>query len=282
MSMTPLITLTPMRQKVIELLQIWRSLESNELKVMLSYDSSDRAFRLFMVKMEKLGIVESKRIGPRRSTCYFIGRKNHSLYVNSQGFVSEDHVFHDVLNSKFMYFFIKGFNVANFDISPSLPSASLDPDAILYCRFRQGIKSIAVEMELTRKSIKRYVNKFKMYSVSESYDLVLYVFNDKGIYSSYKRSLCSHFQNLNNCNVLLLYVPDLSLGKCRFDNLEFFAFGEDLELSDIFVPKDIPTFFDAANGSDGTSDDGSYAGSDGKNREREKPPQLAGIYQEIR
>jgi hypothetical protein len=227
--------MTPLRRKLIDNLQLWRALDLEDIKSALNYEKSERSFRRFLLRTKNAGLISSKRVGPNRRNCYFLNKLVHGHLVDSQGPVNDNEVYHDVLTSKYIMSFMKTYKVENFDISPYLKQSDvLAPDATLGVHFPSGLKNIAVEMELTRKSIKRYLSKFKVYDESPEYDLTLYIFNDTGIFNSYKERLKADFQDLKNCKIVLILNTTLCLqGVDQLMN-NVFAFGEDVLLDDIF------------------------------------------------
>jgi hypothetical protein len=156
----------------------------------------------------------------------------------SNGPVHEDFLYHDILTSKFLMGLESEFEIEKIRVAPATGDEFiLAPDAILEVKFGEKFKQIAVEMELTRKSIKRYLTKFRAYDQSLEYDLVWYVFNDPSIYNSYKIRLNEDFKNLKNCKILLILNSTLNLCGVDLGQTEIYGFGEELFLNDLFLKR---------------------------------------------
>jgi hypothetical protein len=238
MNSNVLASITPLRRKLIDNLQLWRALDAEDIKNAISYKKSNRGLRKLLQATKDIGLISSKKIGPLGRDYYFLNRSVHNHFVESQGPVNDKEVYHDVLTSKFVMNFVKTYRVDGFDISPDFCDQSiLAPDATISVEFSSGVKNIAIEMELTRKSIKRYLGKFKSYNNSKKYDLALYVFNDVGIFNSYKERLNQDIKNLMNCRVILVLNTTLNLEGIDIKQSTLFAFGKDHSLEDFFIER---------------------------------------------
>lgn len=239
MSSNYLAYMTPTRRQILDILNEWRALEIKELKLMVNYNKSEHGFRKILRSLKDKNLITSKKLGSTGKVFYFINKSFHYMISEDVEPLQEEFLYHDILTSKFLMSFVRKYKVERAKIFPiSEDGFFLTPDAELKVKFDSGIKNIAIEVELTRKSIKRYTSKFNVYNNSNRYDLVLYVFNDQGVFNSYKNRLDSEFKNLKNCKIILILNSTLNLEGICLDQTRLYGFGEDLELEDIFELKD--------------------------------------------
>lgn len=138
---------------------------------------------------------------------------------------------HDLITTNFIT------NVLNFESfkAGQVQSIGLDleADGVIYGLKGYKNYALAVEIELTQKSKDRVLNKLTRYSSSVYYDYLLYVFNKKSIYESYKK-IVRGLESEATKKVILLLNEEISKEKFEYENSKCFFKSKEMTFKDIF------------------------------------------------
>lgn len=173
----------------LEPLRKWKILDLKGLLDKSSYPSSYKSFSKLILKLEKKGLVGSlydpftakKYVFLDEKGNQYIGVKDHTKFpINT--FV------HDSKVIDLIQWFMKLDFCDDFKLSYELTSFHV-PDAILI-RFvdeNWPTTKMAFELELTQKSIGRFLDKMRWYVETSYYETVIYYFQNKNVLLTYKR-----------------------------------------------------------------------------------------------
>lgn len=116
-----------------------------------------------------------------------------------------------------------------------LSTAKVNPDA-LFEGERKGKKfRIAFELELTRKSKQRIVQKALYYSESDYYDYILYMFSQKSLVDSYMETIREKVGMEKMNKFMFFFNPFLTSNKCFDSDPRGYFKGNETSLSAIFA-----------------------------------------------
>ena len=89
---------------------------------------------------------------------------------------------------------------------------------------------MAVEVELTQKSVSRIENKFQKYHEDNEYDLILYIIQKPSHFEAYKKVIAGMRASHRKQKVILLLEPEVRKGEFNFvKSICYF----DMEITDI-------------------------------------------------
>lgn len=137
-----------------------------------------------------------------------------SLYA--QGFVDDvelEHLIHDKRNFKLTYKII--------------------PDAILQLEKKGHKYQIAFELELTRKSNQRLIEKMKQYETSSFYHYVMYFFPSENLMEKYIAQAEEKIGKEYMIKFMFFYHPQLSSGHHNPEDIKGIYQGKKITLSEV-------------------------------------------------
>ncbi len=189
-------------KKVFNALAKWKVLDIQSLKVNSNYAKGYGGFCHLIRKYENEKILESFSHPWTRKKYVYISDKGRSqmkdeTYIDGKiPYVKDEILQHDVqvslvVNELFKERYIHYFQMEH-EYKDEFRSSDICPDAILYANIENKNGYVALEVERTKKSKVRIVNKFKEYVGNSSYGNVLYIFGDKYLCEKYVNILKEH------------------------------------------------------------------------------------------
>ncbi|MCP4912365.1 MAG: hypothetical protein GY909_04545 [Oligoflexia bacterium] len=157
-------------------------------------------------------LIKKIKGGFKKDYVFLTNRGGLVSSYNSQYDESEDELFHDMVSS---FVLLRLLEFKNFESgSLNFDTGSYLSDGELNCIKKGQNYKMALEVELTQKSKRRVESKFKYYLNTKNFDYVLYVFNKRSTFESYKRTLSKLKSEYHEKLILLL---DKSLSPELFD-----------------------------------------------------------------
>lgn len=186
------------------------------------YPGSEASFRRFILTSQKRGIIEAiTERHSRRKVVYLtrngerqIGVEKSSIAVNGETF-NHDRLL-AVVAKNFLDFDCVEDVVLEHDLIRGKRVGEIKgyvPDAVIYMTRGKKKLTIALELELTLKDKKRYLDKARYYKDSAIYDYALYYFYSTGVYKSHKTEISKTLGDKTLEKILLakntkLFDPD--------------------------------------------------------------------------
>jgi hypothetical protein len=182
---------------IIETLAKWRSMTTENLKFLVSVETSGPAFRQRILRLEAGGLLKSKLQKGFNKIVY-----PSSLLLQRLGIenFNEDNIRHDAAVSLVVSSLIKFDSVKSaklpheFKTKSSWRHNAIEPDAVLSVDKKGDELIVATEVELWRKDRKRVFEKLLEYAKADEYDYVFYFFADSSSFESYKKRLAELLQ----------------------------------------------------------------------------------------
>lgn len=140
-------------------------------------------------KLERLGLVKSFNLIDRRRK--YVGLTEHGAKISCFKNVYDeksDQVNHDLITAHVLKELLELEDIIGGSVYHE-QGFSVAPDATAY--IQRGGKSLcmAIEVELTQKSKRRFIHKFERYGDSLDFHFAFYVFNSYGVYRAYVEGL---------------------------------------------------------------------------------------------
>lgn len=211
----------------------------NKIKISDVYTISemlDRKIKIHTVrrtlkKLEEYKIVKSMVLpGYHNKKFYIPTKKTQDYFSENVLMTSGSNLYHNIMLGKVMFLLSHYSNIENYTILGDMTAdkSLLVPDAIMTVTNKGKCHKFAVELELTRKTIERYTKKFKNYNNDKAYDGVIFIFDSKGVYNSYKRRIIETFEQIEECNIFLLCLDKLNIESVSLINNNFFIYGKEM------------------------------------------------------
>lgn len=202
-------------------LKKWRILSLKDLQKACGFESSYVAFARMMLRLERRRFIGSF-YDPFNRRKYLYLTKEGSQYVDGdeeQPCISKDTLVHDSKVVEIILEFMRQNCFYGFELEHEIAKQvrfadgyKICPDANLFGEKKGQKFKLALELELTRKTKAKFLNKIGLYLNSNFFDYVLYFFHDPGILNSYKREVESKFGPESNQKILWALNTNL-LGK---------------------------------------------------------------------
>ena len=207
-----------------------------------NYPGSEAAFRRFVLKSEKKGLVSSvKDPTSKRKFVHLTknGERHIGLLHSTLGF--NDGTFHhdsrlSIIARKFLEFEAIRDVELEHDLLRGKRIGRIKghiPDAVLYGKRGENNFTVALELELTAKSKTRYLEKCRYYVGSSIYDYALYFFSDLATLKNYKREIVSALGPESQERLLLAYNTNLYQQDMKFEETEVFYMNEEVRIDEI-------------------------------------------------
>lgn len=224
-------------------LKKWRMLDLNTLRDEGNYPGSSSGFRKFIINLEKKGVISSHYDqGTQRKFVYFtkdgegqIGLPENLPSINMETF---DHDSRLSLLGKC------------FSELPSINEVILEheligdkkigernrhiPDGVMKGEKNNSPFTMALELEVSRKSKKRYMEKIRHYLNSSAYDYTLYFFNFEGVLESYKKTILEEVGKDAFEKIMLALNPNTMHRSFNFSETTIFFKGKEVLIDEIF------------------------------------------------
>lgn len=221
----------------------WRIMDVRSLMKESELESNYHAFYRVIRELQSKKVLEGFRDPYSRKKYVYLssrGESSLSLKENPTS-VSENSLVHDLKVSEIArLFLLKGWvkevqleHEIN-DKKVFLSTSKVNPDA-LFEGERKGKKfKISFELELTRKSKQRIVQKAIHYSESDYYDYALYMFSQESLVESYMETIREKIGSEKMNKFMFFYDPFLTTDKSfEFDPKGYFQ-GRKTSLGAIF------------------------------------------------
>lgn len=211
------------------------------LNEMLNSEIKIHTIRRTLKKLENYNIIKSIVLPCNNNKKFYIPTKKTQDYFSENVLItSHSNLYHNIMLGKIMYELSKHSNIVNYTILGDIEvdKNSLVPDAVLTVSNNGKCHKFAIELELTRKNVKRYTTKFKNYNNDKAYTGVIYIFDNAGVFNSYKKRVIETFEDLTRCNVFLLNLPSVELNNINLFNNCLFLYGKEVRVQSFIGEKD--------------------------------------------
>lgn len=221
-------------------LKKWRLLDLNSLQRESQYPGTYSGFKKFIQKLEKRDVLNSFRLGEsRRKYVYLTKQGGAQVGLDSAALnISTETLLHDlkvaqVCRSLLDFKAIKRIELEH-EIILDKGKTQYTPDALVYFDNKKDTFKMAFELELTRKSKSKYLDKISFYLKSSYYDYALYFFNDRGVLESYKKHVQNAHGTASSEKLLLALNKNLNQKNPKIEESLVFFMGKEVQLKDIF------------------------------------------------
>jgi hypothetical protein len=224
-------------------LKKWRLMDLKTLMTEGDYPGSPSGFRKFIINLERKGVISSHvDLTSQRKFVYFTkdgelqsGAPENLPAVNLETFD------HDSRLSMLGRCFYERDSIDEVELEHELTGTKKIgernrhiPDGILKGK-RNGVRfSMALELEISRKSKKRYLEKIRHYLNSSVYDYVLYFFAYEGIMKSYKESMMEEFGKEAFEKVMLALNENITKPTFQFSETSIYLKNKEVLIDELF------------------------------------------------
>ncbi len=224
----------------LEPLLKWRILDFKSLRLIAGYPFSDSAFRKKLNRLERSGIIKTTRDFNRGRKYAYLSQKGKDFLKPDESYdcVAEGHERHDLLVSHILQYFEKFKGVRACYLEHELKGEQqfrsknqVIPDGLIKTNHQGKELSIAIELEITRKSKNRIESKYERYLQDKKIDTVFWFFTSEGV----KKSYINHFELLHGGTVkkfIYFEIKNQVLHEC-IENLKIEYLGELKEINDL-------------------------------------------------
>jgi len=202
--------------KVLMSLGEWKILDARKILSLGVLGVGYRDLMKKLERLEKVGLVNS--ITKERSKKFYyltdMGKK-FSCGTSTFG-VDAEYLTHETATSSFLWELLKYPNFINGNELLLVGQNKLDPDAVVKGKINSQEYSLAIEIELTQKSIKRINEKFRRYGTQTIFDYTVYVTHNQTLLKSYQRAL-DLLGKKEKAQIIFLYDENLIDGKLNLN-----------------------------------------------------------------
>lgn len=201
------------------------------------------SFYRLILRMEKDGLLISKKHTDKNKKYVYLSKDVHDTYAPDLPYVSGDILYHDAVLASILCKFSR-LNISSLcikmhqGVSLNRFASGVFPDGIVFTESNEVKKKVAIEVELTRKSKDRYLRKFDLYMKEDEIDVVIFFFDSKGVYNSYKRELklFLHENDIKkeDCKIALCHVGSVSEDAEDFFSSVSYGLGRECLLHNLF------------------------------------------------
>jgi hypothetical protein len=228
------------RLSVLESLNKIKVSDVYTISEMLNRKLQSHTVRRTLKKLEEYKIVKSMVMPGYHNKKFYIPTKKTQDYFSENILItSPSNLYHNVMLGRTMFHISMYSNIENYTILGDMTADknTLVPDATMSVRNKGKCHLFAVEMELTRKTVERYVRKFKNYNNDKAYDGAIFIFDNEGVYNSYKQRIVENFADINQCNIFLLFINKLSIDFLSLIGNKFFIYGKETRVQALIGEK---------------------------------------------
>ena len=176
-------------------LESWRILDLKNLREECDYVYCARSFERVIAKLQKCNVLNSFKDPLSNKKFVYLTSLGEKLVGTKNGELNEETMFHDSRVSQVVRELLKRECFTEFKLEHQIGSRSMAfvPDAKL-TGFKKGTTfKVAFELELTRKTKERVKSKVGHYLGNSYYDYIMYMFCNKGVMKSYKKTIEDEF-----------------------------------------------------------------------------------------
>lgn len=221
-------------------LKKWRLLDIDSLKKESQYPGTYSGFKKFIQKLEKRDVINSFRLGnSRRKYVYLtkqgeaqVGLDNAALNLSTETLLHDSKVA-DICRSLLDLRAIKRV-VLEHEIISEKGKTQYVPDALITFESEGESFKMAFELELTRKSKAKYMDKIEHYVNSRFYDYALYFFNARGVFESYRKTIEQSLGASAFEKIMLVLNSNLNQKEPQYEESLLYFMGKEVRLKDIF------------------------------------------------
>ena len=209
--------ITTKRNIVLDPLADFKSMYISDLyeKQKDLYGNSKQGFYRLINRMEKDGLLKSVGGLENNRKIVFLTQEGSSIvdkdFIN---FPNKETLRHDAIVSSVVLEILNKIKFYTYDIPNSFDNGGYVSDARCWLDIDNRKSLFHIEVELTRKSKERQVTKMRNYLEMTDRSFVIYFFNKKGVFNSYRESLDHVLDDLGidekNSRIILCYSPMLS------------------------------------------------------------------------
>ena len=233
--------ITTKRNIVLDPLADFKSMYISDLyeKQKDLYGNSKQGFYRLINRMEKDGLLKSVGGLENNRKIVFLTQEGSSIvdkdFIN---FPNKETLRHDAIVSSVVLEILNKIKFYTYDIPNSFDNGGYVSDARCWLDIDNRKSLFHIEVELTRKSKERQVTKMRNYLEMTDRSFVIYFFNKKGVFNSYRESLDHVLDDLGidekNSRIILCYSPMLSSSDHCILESDIYAQGQIATLKDVF------------------------------------------------
>lgn len=218
----------------------WRFLDLEALFQESQYPGSLSGFRKMILRLEKKEMLQSFRSGRFGRKYVYLTKKGGShlgldeaaLNLSSETLIHDGRVA-DIARS-FMEFSTIDRVELEHEIIMERGKNHFLPDACFYGTRGKNQFKLAFELELTRKTKSKYLEKINYYLSTSFYDYALYFFQSLGVFESYKKNLEQEKGPEAFEKIMFAFNPNLSKQDSDIGETKLYFRGKEVQLKDIF------------------------------------------------
>lgn len=202
----------------IEPLSKWRVLDIQSLLKESPRSPNYKSFTRILRKLEAAQLVKAWLDPISKKKFLYLtsfGEKVISDGENPSS-IQDDNLSHDIKTTSFVKELLDAGWISKGELEHNLTnkanfhtSHKLIPDAVVYFNKNGFEYKMAIEIELTRKSNTRIIEKIKQYFAEEHYHLVSYVFPTASLMEKYRNVLLDNFGDAFFKKIILLHHAPL-------------------------------------------------------------------------
>jgi hypothetical protein len=195
LSNSSLLNINSLHLNFLRPLETWRILDLKNLREECDYSYNSRSFERVIVKLQKCNVVKSFKDPLSNRKFVYLSSLGEKLVGTKNGELNEETMFHDSRVSQIVRELLKRDCFIDFKLEHLIgaKSQAYIPDAKL-TGIKKRIKfKVAFELELTRKTKERVRSKIGHYLRNSDYDYIIYMFCNKGVMNSYKKTIKDEF-----------------------------------------------------------------------------------------
>jgi len=220
----------------------WRIMDLERLRRESFSGKKYNNFAKIIRNLEKAKVVNAYRHPfTRKKYIYFssLGERYLEGEENATA-VSKDTLIHDIKVSEIAQDFFERNWVTNVLLEHKLQNkrnfkstSKVIPDAVFEIETDKYCFKLGFELEITRKSKSRILEKVKEYIMSEKYDYMIYFFSKKSIMQSYQNLIREKFNNYSD-RFMYFYDNSLTALPTDLENINGIFRGEEVKLDELF------------------------------------------------
>lgn len=217
----------------------WRIVNFNSIFDLLRGELGEYALRKKLRKLEVQGFLKTSSLG-QHTKHYYLTR--HGLKFSSTNQIEpirNSIMIHDMTTGAVIQGLSKKSGFYDGRVFCESEECEVDPDCMIRGRKYGADYHLAIEVELTQKSSKRFKEKLRKYSESDEYNFVLYVSNKDFLLNAYRRFLLEMDDHIQS-RVVLMKSETLGPNRFDIDESELFHKGKFRSFDEVFGGVDRP------------------------------------------
>lgn len=217
----------------------WRIVNFNSIFSHLNEELGEYALRKKLRRLEIQGFLKTSSLG-QHTKHYYLTRLGLKFSNTKQTEpIRNSLMIHDMTTGAVIQGLSKQSGFYDGRVFCESVECEVDPDCMIRGSKFGANYHLAVEVELTQKSSKRFKDKIQRYSKSDEYQYVLYISNKDFLLKAYRRFLLEMEDHIQNKIILM---RSESLGPNRFDveDTDLFYKGSFRSFKEVFGNEDRP------------------------------------------